>query len=438
VTVGILAHGFGGRVDLPVPRELFVLGAGTALIVSFLALAALWQAPRLEGGAPARRLGRPRILSGPGVEWTVRVASILLLFVVIAASFRPLEPTDTIAPVLVFDWFWVGLAFASALVGNVWSTLSPWDSLGLLLQLDPPVYRPPLAYPKALGRWPAALLLFGFVWLELAEPFQGNPRWLGAFVVAYTFVTLGGMALFGRRAWIENGEAFAVYFGLFARLSPLGRDEEGRFVLRPPLAGLAALEPRPGQLALIVVALGSTSFDGFTRTSTWLRWTLDTSPPAHVLTSTAGLLAAIAAVAGAYHVAMSVAGRVVNRRAHVLAVRFSHSLVPIAFAYVVAHYFSFLLIEGQIGLNRLSDPLGFGWNLFGTATWTVDASLLSAALVWYVQVLAIVIGHVGGVVLAHDRAVALFEPAIAVRTQYALLAVMVLLSAAGLLVLSGG
>jgi hypothetical protein len=122
---------------------------------------------------------------------------------------------------------------------------------------------------------------------------------------------------------------------------------------------------------------------------------------------------------------------------HPVAARFAHSLVPIVFAYLVAHYFSFMLIEGQVGLSRISDPLGRGWNLFGTAGWTVNLALLSATLIWYVQVAAIVLGHVGGVVLAHDRAIAWFEARHALRTQYALLAVMVLFTSAGLLILSG-
>lgn len=107
-------------------------------------------------------------------------------------------------------------------------------------------------------------------------------------------------------------------------------------------------------------------------------------------------------------------------------------------AYVVAHYFSFLLIEGQIGLARISDPFGLGWNLFGTATWQVNLTVVSATTTWYAQVVAIVVGHVGGVVLAHDRAIALFDRSRALRTQYALLAVMVVFTASGLLILSGG
>lgn len=272
MTVGFLAHGLGGRVDLPVPRGLFVFGAATALIVSFVALAALWPEPRLERRRPRRIVPRTvrSAASGRVIEWVVRGAALLFFGVTTLAAFRPVGPTQTIAPVMVFVWFWVGLAVLQAVFGNLWATLSPWDTLGRLLQLDPPGYRPPRTYPKALGRWPAALLLFGFVWFELASPFADEPRALGIAIVAYTALTIAGMAAFGRAAWLQNGEAFGVYLGLLARISPLTRDDEGSLATWPVPSGLTHVEPRPGLLALLMVALGSTTFDGLSRTSWWL------------------------------------------------------------------------------------------------------------------------------------------------------------------------
>jgi len=148
--------------------------------------------------------------------------------------------------------------------------------------------------------------------------------------------------------------------------------------------------------------------------------------------------AMVLAVSILYMAAMAVAAAVSGAGWRPLAVRFVHSLVPIAFAYLVAHYFSLLLLEGQQGIALASDPFGTGWNLFGTAGWHINYGLLSAFAVWYIQVAAIVGGHVGGVILAHDRAIASFPPASALRTQYALLAVMVLFTVGGLLIQSGG
>jgi hypothetical protein len=256
-------------------------------------------------------------------------------------------------------------------------------------------------------------------------------------IVAYTLVQIAGMQRFGRRVWIENAETFSVYFGLIAGIAPLERDPEGRVVLRPPLSGLARVRPAPGLLALVMIALGSTTFDGLSRTSLWISWTARIGGVARYAVFTAGLLAVIGLVTAAYVLAMRAAAEIAGEPWHPLALRFVPSLVPIVVAYVIAHYASFLLLEGQIGLLRLSDPFGLGWDLFGTADWAVNYALLSPEAIWYIQVAAIVIGHVGGVIVAHDRAIAMFDPETAVRTQYALLAVMVLFTASGLLILSG-
>ena len=186
-----------------------------------------------------------------------------------------------------------------------------------------------------------------------------------------------------------------------------------------------------------MVALGSTTFDGISRTSLWITATAGLSGVVRNAASLWGLLAVIGLVTLAYAIAMRAASRIVGMNWHTLAVRFAHSLVPIVLAYVVAHYFSFLVLEGQLGLVRLSDPFGAGWNLFGTDDWVINLSLLSPTAIWYVQVAAIVLGHVAGVVVAHDRAIAMFDRAAAVRTQYALLAVMIVFTASGLLILSG-
>jgi hypothetical protein len=420
-----------------VPRWLFVFGAATALIISFVALSTLWTTPRFED-RPAR-VARPSwfqsIVTNGSLEWAIRILMLLFFLVVAMASARQASLSETIGPIVVYAWFWVGLAAAHALLGNLWATLSPFDTIGRLVAFDDDETTRP--YPRSWGRWPAAILLFGFVWVELVDPFRSILGNLGILIMLYTLIQIAGMQRFGRRTWLENGEAFGVYFGLIAAMAPLTRDDEGRVVRRPILAGLAEIPPRPGMLAVIMVALGSTTFDGLSRSSLWTEATVGLAGVARPLVFTGSLLAVVGLVTLAYLSAMRAAARVVGGDWHALAVRFSHSLVPIVLAYVVAHYFSFLVLDGQLGLLRLSDPFGVGWDLFGTDDWVVNLALLSPTTIWYVQVAAIVTGHVGGVVLAHDRAIAMFDREAAVRTQYALLAVMVLFTASGLLILSG-
>ncbi|MDP9119142.1 MAG: hypothetical protein M3M93_02550, partial [Actinomycetota bacterium] len=350
------------------PRWLFVFGAATALIVSFVALSTLWKEPRFEGRTT--RSARPSwiqsILTNHGVEWTIRIVMLVFFVVVAMASARRASDTETIGPIVVYAWFWVGLAIAHALLGNLWATLSPFDTIGRLIGYgddDEVLARP---YPQAWGKWPAAILLFAFVWVELVQPFATVPGHLGILIVVYTLIQIAGMHTFGRRAWIENGEAFAVYFGLIAAMAPFSRDREGRVVLRPFLSGLAQIAPQPGLLAVIMVALGSTTFDGISRTSLWITATAGLSGVVRNAAFLWGLLAVIGLVTLAYSIAMRAASRIVGGDWHSLAVRFAHSLVPIVLAYVIAHYISFLVLEGQLGLVRLSDPFGAGWNLFGT------------------------------------------------------------------------
>jgi hypothetical protein len=398
----------------------------------------LWTEPRFESHAVPR--AKPSwlqsVLTNRPLEWVLRIAMLVCFLVVAMASARRASATETIGPIVVYAWFWVGLAIAHALLGNVWATLSPFDTIGRLVGFDDEQgsTRP---YPPSWGRWPAAILLFGFVWIELVDPFGSFPGHLGILIMIYTLIQIAGMHRYGRRTWLKNGEAFGVYFGLIAAMAPLARDPDGRVVVRPFLAGLAQVPPRPGLLPVIMVALGSTTFDGFSRSRLWTDATVELDGLARIVAFTAGLVAVIGIVTLTYVVAIRVAAGVVGGDWRPLAVRFSPSLVPIVLAYVVAHYFSFLVLEGQLGLLRLSDPFGLGWDLFGTKDWFVNLALVSPTAIWYVQVAAIVIGHIGGVVLAHDRAIALFERGEAVRTQYALLAVMVLFTASGLLILSG-
>ena len=183
--------------------------------------------------------------------------------------------------------------------------------------------------------------------MELVQPFAATPGYLGILIVTYSLIQIAGMQRYGRKVWLENGEAFGVYLGLIADRA-VHAGPRGAVVTRPFLAG-SRVEPRPGLLAVIMVALGSTTFDGFSRTTLWFTWTASFGGRIRRSSSPRGC-SRIMLVTLAYALAMRVAARVVDGRWHPLAVRFAHSLVPIMLAYVVAHYFSFLVLEGQLGL----------------------------------------------------------------------------------------
>jgi hypothetical protein len=358
----------------------------------------------------------------------LRVLGLVALVVVLgAATFGDPAPTSNLAPVAIYVLFWVGLTIVAGLVFDVWNAgLDPFPMLGGPLEPTGD------ARPYRLGHWPAAAGLLGFVWLELVAPSRAEPRLLAVLIVVYAAVVLVGAAVWGR-PWLEQGHPFAVWFGLVGGMAPIGRDGP-----RAPLSGLAAVVVRPGTTALVLVALGSTAFDGLTRSSFWTELVGDRSTTEAVPLATLGLLAAIAIVSGLYFAAMRVAAAMTGRATGALARSFVHSLVPIAFAYAVAHYFSLLVLEGQGAIALVSDPFGRGWDLFGTADRSIDYTVVSPNAIAYVQVATIVAGHVAGVVLAHDRALALFPKATATRSQYPLLAAMVAFTVGGLGLLLGG
>jgi hypothetical protein len=448
------AHGLGGVSDLPVPIWLFYYGAALVLILSFVALWALWKRPLLARAS----LGRPfphwleSVLRSTSLRVVAGALSFaLFVLVTAAAAIGDTSPDENVAPRFVFVVFWLGLPALSVLLGNVWSVLSPWraaaDAASWLSERIGVRWEAPFAYPERLGRWPGAILLFLFATLELAYWDPADPRALFLAILLYSAITWLGMLAYGRKEWTENGEAFAVYFGLLARIAPFA-ERDDRLIVRWPFTGLTGVDPRPGTLAFIAVMLGSVAFDGLSQTDYWAKdfrgrlmaEVIQSSPELAdvlgMLLATAGLAVVIMLVALAYIVAMRAAARAVHYDGN-LTDAFLGSLVPIALAYVVAHYFSFFVRELQWLAPFASDPFGFGWDLFGTADVQPRITVLQPKTIWYAQVAALVVGHVAGLVLAHDKAVELFEsPRKAAISQYAMLALMVVYTVAGLWLLS--
>jgi hypothetical protein len=450
-----LAHGIGGVRDLPVPESFFFTTAAIVLVVSFVLLGALWKRPLLEAHADGRRL--PRLVSALFLSTPLRVVLQLLsvgVFVVTLSTALLGTTTELLnfAPTFVYVIFWLGVPLLSVLFGNVWRALSPWraiaDAAVWVLELGGREARPVLEWSGRWGRYPAAAALFSFVALELANPRPAYPRTLAIAIALYSYWALAGMAVYGREAWSRGGEGFAVMFELFSRIGPFAV-RDGRVVVRWPFTGLGGSELVPGALVFVAVMLGSTSFDGFSRTAKWqnlisdIRADLAESTQrvidlATTGTNLVGLGLFVTAVAVTYLAAVRAAA-VLSGTRRSLVPDFVLPLVPIAAAYMVAHYFSYFLIQGAFIIPLASDPFGRGWDLFGTAGFAPNLAIVAPETVWYVQVVALVVGHVAGLAIAHDRAVALFENRrAALRSQYPMLALMVLYTVGGLWVLSRG
>ncbi|HEX2264987.1 MAG TPA: fenitrothion hydrolase [Solirubrobacterales bacterium] len=451
-----LAHALSAREDLPVPAWLFAWGASIVLIVSFFALAAGWRSPRFE-----QRYERPlgaglsRALLGLPAQIVCGLVGVFLLGVAIYAGLEgTVAPDRNFALTFLFVTCWLGFPFFSAILGDVFRPFNPWRAIGRAagagfraIAGQRPAH---LAYPERLGRWPAAIGLLAVVWLEVIYGSGGvvlEPETAAVAALVYSVYTLAMMAAFGVEEWCDRGEVFSVYFGMFGRLGIFGT-RDGRLERRRPFSAATSWATVPGSAAVVIASIATTSFDGASEGAirdpieTVYEWLADAGiglTGSLRLSETLFMLLCFAAVALVY--TLGVRGmRTVPGAPSLSTLRagFAPTLIPIALAYLVAHYFSLFVFQEQAQFTYLlSDPLGTGADLFGTAGAGVDYNVISANTIWYVQVASLVVGHVIGLMLAHDRALVYWSDyRKATASQYWMLAVMVAFTCFGLYLLS--
>jgi hypothetical protein len=457
-----VAHALASRQDLPIPAWLFAWGASIVLIVSFFALSVAWRTPKFEHDRWRPLGGRfSRVLLGRPAQALCGAMGVFLLGVAIYSGLRGTSAPDrNFALTFVFVTCWLGFPLFSVVFGDVFRPFNPWRAIGRVvggaftaLAGQRPAH---LTYPGALGRWPAALGLLAFVWMEVVYGTSGgvavgvSPETTAIAALLYTAYTLAMMALFGVEKWCGTGEVFSVYFGMFSQLGAFAV-KDGRLGRRLPLAAASHWATVPGSLAVAIASIATTSFDGgqegafkgaIEQTFDWLAEAGLSLTASLRITDTIFLALCFAGVAVIYLI--GVKGMETVRGAPSfgkLRSGFAHTLIPIAFAYLVAHYFSLFVFQEQAQFTYLlSDPLGTATtDLFGTASGGIDFNVLTANAIWYVQVAALVIGHVVGLTLAHDRATAYWgDFRQAARSQYWMLAVMVSFTCFGLFLLSAG
>jgi hypothetical protein len=420
----LLAHAAPISYRFPLPIWLYVLAGGAAVLLSAPAAAlAVRDEPVRERRGPdlypyVRRLGPVLTAIGPLL---VIVGLVGGLFSTTAQSQEFLEN-----PVDVLTWvdFWVGLGVAAWLVGNVYERVAPLNVAARAL--DRALARrgvQPFPYPARLGQWPAVGLLLVWSWMELVWAQAKEPRTLALILVAYMVATLVGCALYGAETWLGNVELFSV-------LSAVSEQRSAR--LRPYGAGLRTDPALPdGGAAFVLTALATVVFDGWSSTNRfgtfqewfWRRWSFLAH---HVsVLQTLSMLAVVVLFVGAY---------LLVTRAH--AREFAVTLIPIAAVYFTAHYYSYLLIVGQGTLGVIVDPFGHSWNPLGWGEYPLSTGIVPAGLVWWIQVLLIVWGHIAAVFAAHRLAVRGSKPARALFAQAPLVGLMVAYTVAGLWVLA--
>ena len=375
----VIAHTLNATYESRLPLAVYLAGAAATVALSFIfVLVRDVRAERPEplvGGhlPPAFLRFGLRALGLVGWAWIV-VQGVL-------------GGTSDAEVASLFLWVfgWVGVAMVSALLGPVWHFLDPFSALhdlgaALVRRLHITPWQP-ADYPARLGRWPAAAGFAVVVWLELV--LDAGPEVLFIALVGYTALTLAMMAQFGRDIWRSQGEVFTVWFRLLGRLAPYALlDEDGRVHRRGFANGL--LEPGFTLADVVVVALavGSILFDGMSQTQIWFDWfgLPGIGSETILLVGFLGFIVAAAlAVTRAVGIAATAAG-----------------LLPIAAGYLIAHYLTYLLIDGQRIVIAVSDPFQRGWDIFGTAFYEISGAWLPPGLVWTLQLAAVVGGHMLG------------------------------------------
>ena len=458
----------------PVPLLLCLVGAAAAVIASFILLALFARNARAYSDYPSVNSSQWNIVrfsNRSGAILLIQLTSVFLFVLVVATGFfGNSNPIYNLAPTFVWVIWWVGIAYASAFLGDVWSLLNPWkiifswvEQLWIRLNSGRPL-SPVLQYPAKLGVWPALAFFLVFAWVENVYVDAVIPSRISQMVLMYSAITLLGMFLYGKDTWLRHGEAFTLAFGLLARFAPTQtrsvRDgsedtatptkrvqspadkadfryfgkaqscQKGIF-LRPFASGLLDMEKVSiSQTLFVLLLLATVTFDGFTGTLPWMNiqnYIVEYVP--HVmLINTVGLVVSVLIFVGIYFccaVLMRLSsGNTLGTLD--LAKAFVYTLIPIALAYHVAHFVLFLLIQGQMIVPLASDPFGFDWDLFGTANHRVNFMLVSSNFYWVISVFSILVGHIIAVFLSHTIAFRLIKSQrYAIRSQYPMLALMV-------------
>jgi hypothetical protein len=383
----VLAHSLTGRVDSPLPLEAYLAGAALAVALSFAFVIVRDVRPPAAATGGVSRVPRWLVVG-------LRAIGIVAWLWIVAQTLVGGSSMADVGTLFLWVYGWVGVALLSAFVGPVWDWFDPFSTLhdaGAAAIKRIGFRRPsPIRYPSWFGAWPAVVGFAFFVWLELA--YQGASA--GLALIGYTAVVLIGMAAFGRDPWRSRAETFRVWFGTLNRLAIFGPagDSGGPSVRRRAFA-TGVMEPGWTSALVVLVAIGvaSVMYDGLSQTQAWA--------DLFGLPDLAGVSLELAAFVGLIVALSLVVGRLVGTAA------VGAGLAPIAVGYLVAHYLTYLLADGQLIVVAISDPLQLGWDLIGTAFYVPDLSWLPGWLVWIMQLVAVVGGHMVGAWTGHIVAV---------------------------------
>lgn len=433
------AHAFGQQYTLPLPFALYATGAVIALIISF-AILGLYVAPDPKRTGSRFQISIP--IRSAWLERALRIVGVVVLILtIIFAFFGSSDFTLNPTPILFWVVLMLGMTYVSMFIGGLWRFLNPFESL-VWLSFFGRIPNPLFRYPSWAGYWPALILYYFLICLELLSGGLGAlPVVLGTVLLWYLFISFAGVVLFGSADWFTYCDFFSVFFRFIGRFAPLQLERGSVKVELPGESLVSERETRISALFFLLFMLSSTAFDGLQDTQVWSNvFYRNGSQPGLYAVEEYVLLFLSPFVffflyAGAVY-AMKLLTRSSHRFSYLL-LRFAYSLIPIAIAYNFAHYFTFFVGEVPALIAIASDPFAKGWNLFNTAASQIPTALIGAQVVWYTQFGVILGGHMFATYIAHRVSVREFNT----RTQIVLgqlpmLALMVLYTVFGLWILS--
>ncbi len=434
----VSAHAFGTLYNLPVPFWLYLYGAGATLIVSFLIIGYFVNKTSGSNSYSTKEIKLFNFLLNNSLIDLFKFISIFLFLI---TTISGLIGTKNSLQNFNMTFFWIifllGLTYLSAITGDIYSVLNPWKIIIGFLEKFIGKVNGLIKYPKYLGYYPAVIFYFYLIWVELfgaVTPFR-----LSILIVQYTIVNFLGVFLVGKDSWFKYGEFFSVFFRLLGKITPFATVDK-KVYLKQPFIGLAQGSAEDFSLTLFVIfMLASTAYDGFHSTTTWIKFSLLVGDQYFLALQKIGFFIAPAAFLLVYFILVFLMKVIVRSQLSFkeLSLKFTLTLVPIALVYNFAHYYTLLVTQGQEIIKLISDPFGFGWNLFGTSGYIANIGILNAGFVWHSQVAGILLGHIAAVYLAHLVSLQIFKNhKKALISQIPMLLLMVIYTMAGLWILS--
>ena len=446
------SHGLNVRYELPIPIYIYFIASILIIIITLF-----FSKYFINKSIKSSKVVSER--HSYNNKWLGILSSFILILLIYIGYYGDQGSLNNIINVFIWVWFWVGFAYLSVISGSIWPRLNPWFySFTLLIKS---LYK--FKWAKRLKRKSikevsilGVFLLTIFLWFAIIYPGREVPKNLSLFLVAYSLITFLGMFIYGRVRWFSYAEIFSIYFGMLGRIGiykPFNNLNKSS--LRIPFSGILMGKGNIYSAIFIIIAVSSISFDGLLETNFWnnfklfiisisflipiFKFLVSVFGDLHIILDTLGIIFMPMLLFILFSVSCAKGLKYFKQDYNIksLIIIFAPSLIPIAAAYHVAHYFSFLLIAGQLAFPLLSDPLNLGWDLFNTANYKINPFIINAKIGWSVILFSVIIGHIASIIISQKIAYTLVvNKKNAIKAHFPLSIFMILYTVFSLWILS--